>query len=51
MGSSTRTFAILGSIVLVAIVLAGLGLKNLSAHPEPNPQAGAEFQPDGSSGK
>lgn len=35
MGSSTRTFATLGSVVLAAIILAGLGLKSLLGHPKP----------------
>src|SRR5882672_7393725 len=39
MGSSNRTFAVLGSVLLVVIVLAGWGLKSLFGHSKKNPQA------------
>ena len=38
MGSSTRTFAVLGSALLVVILLAGWGLKSLFGHSAKNPQ-------------
>jgi hypothetical protein len=35
MGSSTRTFAMLGDVALAAIILAGVGLKSVLGHPKP----------------
>ena len=39
MGANNRTLAVLGSVVLVVIVLAGWGLKALLARPKPNAQS------------
>jgi len=39
MGSSTRTFAALGSALLIVIMLAGWGLKSLFGHSKKSPQA------------
>ncbi len=39
MGSNTRTFAVLGSALLIGMVLASWGLKSLFARPKKTPQA------------
>lgn len=39
MGSNNRTFATLGSALLLVIVLVSWGLKSLFGHPAKNPQA------------
>ena len=43
MGSNERTFAILGSVVLVVIVLAGWGLKTLRERPRSSQQTMEDF--------
>ncbi|MGC2197184.1 MAG: hypothetical protein WA628_21080 [Terriglobales bacterium] len=49
MGSSTRTFAVLGGVVLIVIALAGWGLRTLLARPKPQVEAMQPYMPQGQS--